>query len=154
MDGAIDAATKLAAEKSLSNIRFVKGDAKQLPADWTSKFDYAMSFKSAHDFDRVDLFLKETVRILKPGGRLWIVEVEASSNVYKNIADKRSGLRYACSLFHCMPVSYYFPDGLGLGVVWGVEKATSMFNEAGFAKVEKIDMPCDVGLNMHFICTK
>lgn len=61
----IDVASKRARDKSLSNVHFIASDTKNLPADWSSKFDYAISCNAMHDFARPDLCLKEIKRILK-----------------------------------------------------------------------------------------
>jgi len=153
-EDAIKTATNRAREKSLSNIQFIVSDARQLPDDWTSKFSYVTALDSVHDQARPDLSLREILRILKPGGRFSAVDIKARSNVYDNKDDPKASFTYTASLFHCMPVSLYFPDGLGLGNMWGVEKANALLKDAGFNQVTVLDLPWSADINVHYLCTK
>jgi len=144
-----------ALEKSLSNVDFVVGDANELPKEWASKFGYVTSFIAIHDMARPDLALREIFRVLGNGGRFLMIEMLASSNVFGNVNDKKASFCYTLSLYHCVPTSLYFPDGFGVGSMWGVEKTTNMLKETGFGKVEVMDAPWDKEkINAHYLCTK
>ncbi|NLG69838.1 MAG: methyltransferase domain-containing protein [Firmicutes bacterium] len=67
---------RLAAEKGLGNVRFQVGDAERLPfAD--ASFDLVTSRRAPHHFPRVEQAVREMARVLRPGGRLGIVDMTA-----------------------------------------------------------------------------
>lgn len=66
-------AQKSAAERHLTNIRFQQGDAQQLPCDDAS-FDVVTCRHAPHHFPHVDLAVREWARVLKPGGKLVLVD--------------------------------------------------------------------------------
>ncbi len=43
--------------------------------------------------------------------------------------------------------------GAGLGMMWGREKAVEMIEDAGFQRVQVLEMPDDP-FNLHFFCSK
>jgi len=151
-EDAIQTATNGALEKSLSNAHFVKGDALQLPSDWSSKFAYATITVSLHDIPFPNVCLQEIIRVLKPGGMLSVIEVSASSNVYENIGTTLD-ISYVISLFHCMAVTLNFPGGSGLGTACGNEKLTELLKAADFDEVKEIDSPWDKN-STHYLCVK
>ena len=53
---------------------------------------------------------------------------------------------------HCMTVSLAL-DGMGLGAVWGNEKATELMREAGFTNIDVKNVEGDI-LNAYYIATK
>jgi hypothetical protein len=77
-------------------------------------------------------------------------DIDAHSNPNQNIELGHSHVMYGFSLFYCMPLSLNFPNGEGLGTMWGVELAQKMIAEAGFSNVTKLK-----GANpvfMHLLC--
>ncbi len=66
-------AERLARERSLANISFKRADAMALPFRIFS-FDLVTCRIAPHHFARVDRFLAECARVLKPGGVLAIVD--------------------------------------------------------------------------------
>lgn len=54
-----------------SNLRFLQGDARSLPADDASA-DLVVSFETIEHFHEHETFLAEVCRVLRPGGRLLI----------------------------------------------------------------------------------
>ena len=53
--------------KDVSNLRFVQGDAEALPFD-KNTFDSVINVESSHCYGNMAAFVKETSRVLKPGG--------------------------------------------------------------------------------------
>lgn len=62
-----------AAKRSLTNIRTAFARAEALPFEDAS-FDLVTSRIAPHHFDSIDLFLDETMRVLKAGGTLALVD--------------------------------------------------------------------------------
>ena len=69
----LDVAAKLAAEKGIDNVRFETADAEALPFD-DAAFDLVTCRIAPHHFPRVDCFVRESCRVLKPGGVLAVVD--------------------------------------------------------------------------------
>lgn len=67
-------AERLAKENGFNNIRFVRADASNLPVEGTS-FDIVTTRRAAHHFSDISSFLREASRVLRPSGRLGIVDM-------------------------------------------------------------------------------
>jgi ubiquinone/menaquinone biosynthesis C-methylase UbiE len=65
---------KLAKQRDLTNITFKRGDVEKLAFDDAS-FDLVTSRYSAHHYPHPLAALREFARVLKPGGRLLLVDV-------------------------------------------------------------------------------
>lgn len=70
-----------AKEHSLPNLQFVQGDATQLPFD-EAEFDVVYCRWVLEHLTDPSAALTEILRVLKPGGRLFIDEVDVSSQRY------------------------------------------------------------------------
>lgn len=69
----LEVAQKEALARRLTNIRYVEGDAHALPfAD--EYFDVVACRQAPHHFPKVALAVSEWVRVLKPGGRLLLID--------------------------------------------------------------------------------
>jgi ubiquinone/menaquinone biosynthesis C-methylase UbiE len=66
-------AQKAAAERHLNNIRFLEGNAQQLPCADAS-FDVVSCRQAPHHFPDVQRAVQEWARVLKPGGKLVLVD--------------------------------------------------------------------------------
>jgi ubiquinone/menaquinone biosynthesis C-methylase UbiE len=66
-------AQQSAVERHLANVRFQLGDAQQLPCDDAS-FDVVTCRHAPHHFPHVELAVREWARVLKPGGKLVLVD--------------------------------------------------------------------------------
>ena len=69
-------ALDLAARKGMTNITFERQDATKLPYP-AGRFDVAASRVAAHHYHDVHAFVSEAARVLKPGGRLMLVDTVA-----------------------------------------------------------------------------
>ncbi|KAJ3298180.1 hypothetical protein HK104_011030 [Borealophlyctis nickersoniae] len=151
---AIASATAAATEKGLSNVRFVVADVDAaLPEGLVGSFDIATTFDAVHDQARPDIGLKAVYELLKPGGIYLMQDINASSHLHNNIPHPTGPFLYTISLCHCMTVSLAQPGGMGLGTVWGVEKATEMVQEAGFRDVKVNHLEVEP-MNFYLICRK
>ncbi|XP_033634127.1 ubiquinone/menaquinone biosynthesis C-methyltransferase UbiE-like [Asterias rubens] len=127
-----------AAEMGLSNVEFVKADISLMPTDWTDKFDYLFVHFVLHDLSYPTKALREMHRVLKPGGTLSVIEINAYSNLEDNLErqDRKSiVLAYSYSLVTCLPISLCPGDGAGLGGLWGREEAQKALEQAKFQVV-------------------
>ena len=85
---AVDLANKL---HPLPNLKFIQGSAEAIPLPDNS-IDVVINVESCHAYGCVDTFLKEVKRVLKPGGRLLLVDFRNEKNV-ENMATLRSQLK-------------------------------------------------------------
>ena len=67
-------AGRLARERGRTNVRFELGDALKIGYP-DSSFDLVTTRRAAHHFENVPRFLREARRVLRPGGRLGIVDM-------------------------------------------------------------------------------
>ncbi|HKI48253.1 MAG TPA: class I SAM-dependent methyltransferase [Desulfobacteria bacterium] len=150
----IEKATSTAKEKGLQNISFQQQDASALEKarKLCGLFDYVTAFDAIHDQTQPMEALLGIHAILKDGGVFSMVDIAASSDLGKNMDHPMGMFLYTVSLMHCMPVGLA-EGGMGLGMMWGREKAVSMLKEAGFAEVSVEEIPEDP-FNLHFFCTK
>jgi len=66
-------ARREAEERGLTNVRFQEADAEHLPFP-DARFDIVTCRIAAHHFPHVERFCTEASRVLKPGGRLVIID--------------------------------------------------------------------------------
>ena len=151
---ALNQGRKLAESKGLANIVFLVGDAARLDQnpDLAGAYDYVTAFDSIHDQTAPDKSLLGVHHVLAPGGLFSMVDIAAESGHQGNLDHPMGPFLYAVSLMHCMPVGLC-DNGLGLGMMWGKQKAVAMLEEAGFAEVEVVEMDFDP-FNYHFLCRK
>jgi ubiquinone/menaquinone biosynthesis C-methylase UbiE len=146
----IAAARKEAAELGLSNATFEVKDAATL--DGTDQYDFICVFDAVHDQARPDAMLAGISRSLRPDGVFLCVDIAGSSHVEDNLEHPMAPMLYSVSTFHCMTVSLAY-DGVGLGTMWGQQKAEEMFQEAGFTSVETHQVEEDP-MNAYYVCRK
>jgi SAM-dependent methyltransferase len=149
-DTGIAAARAEADHKGLANVRFEKRDAARLGE--TARFDLITTFDSVHDQARPDLVLAGIARALRPGGVYICVDFAASSKLSENLDHPFGPFGYTISCMHCMTVSLA-DGGMGLGAMWGEQKAQEMLADAGFTSIEATHVDGDIA-NTYFIATK
>jgi len=66
-------AQKVAVERHLHTIRFLQGDAQELPCEDAS-FDVVTCRQAAHHFPSVRQGVREWARVLRPGGKLVLID--------------------------------------------------------------------------------
>ena len=121
-----------AEQMGLTNASFEVRDAAKL--DISSRFDLITVFDAVHDQAHPDKMLNCIHDALKPGSDFLCVDVAASSNLEENLDNPLAPMLYTVSTMHCMTVSLAY-GGVGLGTVWGKQKALEMLDEAGFGSV-------------------
>lgn len=133
---AISAARAGAVEYALSNVRFEVRDLTTFDTDAPDAgFDFITSFDAVHDQARPDRVLAGIYRAVKPDGVYLMQDIAASSEIQNNLDHPVGPLLYSVSTMHCMSVSLA-QGGLGLGTMWGREKAQELLREAGFRHIE------------------
>jgi len=74
-DSQVELAQKRVAERGLSDrVTLQKGSATQLPFE-NASFDKVIALESAFHFDTREDFLREALRVLKPGGRIVLLDM-------------------------------------------------------------------------------
>ncbi len=140
-----------AAEEGLNNVRFEQRDltwfSDEAPDD---RFDLITAFDAIHDQARPDNVLAGIFRALKSDGVFLMQDIAGSSNVEKNNDHPIGPFLYTVSTMHCMTVSLA-QDGMGLGAMWGEEKAREMLDQTGFKSVEVRNLEHDFQNNYYIV---
>ncbi len=140
----------------LTNVVFEQLDASKLNQDFepgaVARFDFITTFDAIHDQAHPDVVLKNIYAALKPGGHYLMQDIDASSNVNNNLSHPMGTFLYTVSTMHCMSVSLA-DNGLGLGAMWGREKARELLGQAGFSGVIEHTLPHDPQ-NRYYVMSK
>jgi len=91
-------------------------------------------------------------RALRPGGVYLCADIAASSQLSENLDHPLGPFLYTISCMHCMTVSLA-EGGMGLGAMWGEQKARQMLSDAGFTSIETMHVDGDVA-NTYYIATR
>ncbi len=70
----LEVAQKEAEARQLHNIRFLEGDAQAIPCE-DSSFDLVACRQAAHHFPNIRQCVSEWMRVLKPGGKLLLIDL-------------------------------------------------------------------------------
>jgi ubiquinone/menaquinone biosynthesis C-methylase UbiE len=151
---AIEKARREARRQNIDNLNFIILDAASLKDDDQRRdsFDYVTAFDAIHDQTRPHDVLKGVYHILAPEGWFSMVDIAAKSHLADNLSHPLAPFLYTVSLMHCMPVGLV-DGGMGLGMMWGKERAVEMLKQAGFLQVQVCAIPDDP-FNLHFLCRK
>ena len=134
----------------LSNVHFVQQDLTDFKI--SERFDFITAFDAIHDQARPDKVLTGIYHCLKNDGDFLMVDINASSQVESNIDHPLGTLLYTISTMHCMSVSLA-QGGMGLGAMWGRERAIEMLKAAGFTQIEEQTLEQDIQ-NRYFVIQK
>ncbi len=145
------AAARAEAERiGLENASFEVRDVTAF--DERERYQLITAFDVIHDLARPAEVLRNVFNALLPGGTFLMVDIAASSHLHENVDHPLGPFLYAVSTMHCMTVSLE-QGGVGLGTVWGEQKARQMLADAGFGQVEVKQVEGDI-LNNYYIARK
>lgn len=135
------------------NARFEARDLTTFDDDAPAKrYDFITSFDAIHDQARPDRVLAGVYKALKDDGVYLMQDIAGSSNVYENMDHPIGPFLYTASTMHCMTVSLAY-GGLGLGTMWGKQKALEMLDATGFKSIEVEQLEHDFQ-NYYYIVRK
>ncbi len=109
----------------------------------SARFDLITFFDAIHDQARPDRVPAGICRALKPDGVYLMQDISASSQMENNLDHPLAPLLYTISTMHCMTVSLA-QGGIGLGTMWGREKAREMLRNAGFGEIDIHQLEHDI----------
>ncbi len=147
---AIAIASEEAQQRQLTNLWLEVKDTTQL--NEAEKYDWIVTFDAVHDQARPDWVLQNIYRALRPDGIYLMQDIHASTDVAGNFEHLIAPFLYTISCMHCMTVSLA-AGGLGLGTMWGQEKALELLRAAGFTDIEVTQLPHDA-MNDYYIIRK
>jgi ubiquinone/menaquinone biosynthesis C-methylase UbiE len=123
----LEVAAGLARDRGLTNVRFQRADVLALPfAD--ASFDLVTSRYSAHHYADPAKALTEAARVLRPGGRMLLVDT---------VAPEDSALDIFCNAFELLRDASHVRN-------CRLSEWLRLFDEAGFAARERYRMSIDI----------
>ena len=147
---AIAAATAEAQAHGLTNVQFQVKDVTDLQE--TERYDLITTFDAIHDQAHPDRVLQNIHNALRPDGVYLMQDIRAASEVSGNLDHPVAPFLYTVSCMHCMTVSLA-EGGMGLGTMWGREKAGEMLAQAGFTSIDMKELPHDI-MNDYYVIRK
>ncbi|MBD3274991.1 MAG: methyltransferase domain-containing protein [Candidatus Marinimicrobia bacterium] len=134
----LELAISEAVDKGLTNVRFIQKDLTDFYLE--DEFHLVTAFDAIHDQARPDKVLAGIHKVLSRGGTFLMQDIAGSSEQVNNLDHPLGPLMYTISTMHCMTVSLA-AGGMGLGTMWGEEKAVEMLGDAGFSdiRVERLE---------------
>ena len=141
---ALDAAADAAALKP--RVRFVAQSLAAL-APW-EQFDFITACDCIHDLAAPVETLRAIRARLKPEGVLMVIEPKAADTAEGN-RNAIGTMYYGFSVFHCMTQSLA-QGGPGLGTCMGPAHIGELMREAGFSRVDALDIRSNV-LSFHAV---
>lgn len=136
-----------AVQRGLGNVRFEVRDASTM-ADRRA-YDLVLAFDAMHAQARPDLVLAAIADALRDEGVFLMQQLRAASRISENLEPRTAPLLYTLSCMHSLTVSFE-GNGLGLGAVWGEERACAMLAAAGFGRVKVSELRHDP-YNSYFV---
>jgi 2-polyprenyl-3-methyl-5-hydroxy-6-metoxy-1,4-benzoquinol methylase len=116
------------------------------------RYDLITAFDAIHDQAHPDLVLGGIHDSLRPGGTFLCGDIAASSQVDDNRDHPLGAFFYTISTMHCMTVSLA-QGGMGLGTMWGEQRAVEMMEKAGFNPVQVHHIEEDIA-SVYYVCHK
>jgi SAM-dependent methyltransferase len=147
-DQAVAMGREEARNRGLTNLRFEQRDLTSF--DEPESYDLITAFDAIHDQKEPDKVLTGIARALRSNGTYLMQDIAGSSHHHLNMDHPVGPLLYTVSCMHCMSVSLA-QDGMGLGAMWGEEKADEMLRAAGFNHIEVNKLDHDFQNNFYVV---
>ena len=148
---AIAGAIAEAQAHGLNNVQFQVKDAATM--DEVERYDLITTFDAIHDQARPDNVLRNIYNALRTDGGVYLMQdIRAASDISGNLEHPLAPFLYTISCMHCMTVSLA-EGGMGLGTMWGREKALEMLKDAGFTSIKMKELPHDI-MNDYYLLRK
>ncbi|XP_052791931.1 S-adenosylmethionine-dependent methyltransferase Rv2258c-like [Mya arenaria] len=141
------------ADRGLSKVTFMMGDAHKLPEDWAAHFDMVFVYDVLHDLTHPYNVLKQIHRILKPNGFLSLIDFGFHSDPVENAGDMTAAMYYSCSVFRLLASCMTEELWVGFGACWGREEIQKAILGAGF-QINGESSPVVIEKHFFFCCTK
>ena len=125
-----------------ANLSFVAQTTRDLDAK--ASFDLITACDCIHDFAAPQATLSEIRALLKPEGVLFVIEPKAADRLEDN-KNSLGTVYYGFSIFHCMTQSLAH-GGPGLGTCMGPAQTERVLREAGFTRVQRLDIKSPTNL--------
>ena len=93
--------------------------------------DLAMAANVVHDLSDPGGFYARVAQILRPGGVLYVHEVDSSDDLAENVADPHALGKIGFSLYHCVPLAKRRP-GVVPGAFFGGNRHLTLLRDHGF----------------------
>lgn len=148
---AVEFANAEAERKGLGNVNFEAIDLTTFSPNG-KRYQLITAFDAIHDQARPDLVLSSINKLLDPDGVFLMQDISGSSHVHNNMDHPIGPLLYTISCLHCMTVSLA-QDGMGLGAMWGEERAREELRKAGFRKADVKKLSHDIQ-NSYYVVHK
>jgi ubiquinone/menaquinone biosynthesis C-methylase UbiE len=107
-------------------------------------FDLITACDCVHDFAEPGETLRDMRALLKSDGTLFMIEPKCADRLEDNI-NPLAAMYYGFSIFHCMTQSLA-NGGPGLGTCMGPGRSMQLLRDAGFTKVEPVDIRSQTNL--------
>ncbi len=146
----IEAAKTEARSLGLSNVHFEALDVETLRE--FEKYELITAFDVIHDLAQPSKVLEAIVRALRSDGVFFMADVAGSSHLHENLDYNMAPWMYSVSCLHCVPISLAL-GGVGLGAMWGNQKAQQMLLDAGFTGVQVLQIPGDP-VNSYYVASR
>jgi 2-polyprenyl-3-methyl-5-hydroxy-6-metoxy-1,4-benzoquinol methylase len=136
--GSIELASKNARDAGVEDrVTFRKLDVAKAEA---GQYDLAVIIEAVHDMTQPVGVLASLRRMLRPDGTALIAD-EKTADAFAAPADESERLYYGFSVFTCLPAAMTERPTAATGTVMRADMMRRLGEEAGFARVERLDEP-------------
>jgi SAM-dependent methyltransferase len=150
-EAAVAYARDTAAQRDLRNVTFHALDAARLAeVEPPGTAGLVTTFDAVHDQADPGALVRGIRHALADDGVYLAQDIDASSTHHGDLDHPLGPLLYTVSCLHCMTVSLA-RGGEGLGAMWGRQRATRLFEAAGFSEVEIHTLEHDPQ-NAYYVC--
>ena len=115
--------------KGLTNVEFIKTTLEAFIEGTDQQLDIITAYQVVHNLPDPNKIIRRLYALLKPYGKLILLENDLSSNHLKNIGRMCCAFSYSLSLFYCLLNSMSDKPHIGFGAGWGEENSLKSLEE-------------------------